>query len=66
MVRVQIRLPDDIHVRAKRLAAAKEISFAELVRRGLELVLAQAPPPEEIGMGWDTPTVYGMGYRPGT
>jgi hypothetical protein len=63
MVRVQIQLPDDIHVRAKRLAAAKEISLAELARRGLELVLAQTPTPEEIERQWLPPTVEGLGWK---
>ena len=63
MVRVQIQLPDDIHVRAKRLAAAKEISLAELARRGLELVLAQTPTPEEIQEPWLAPIVDGLGWK---
>lgn len=63
MVRVQIQLPDEVHTRAKRLAAAKEISLAELARRGLELVLAQTPPPEEIEEPWRAPVVSGLGWR---
>lgn len=57
MIRVQIQLPEDVHARAKRLAAAKEISLAELARRGLELVLAQAPSPDEVEKPWQAPTV---------
>jgi hypothetical protein len=63
MVRVQIQLPDEVHTRAKRLAAAKEISLAELARRGLELVLAQAPEPEEIVRPWRAPIVSGLGWK---
>lgn len=63
MVRVQIQLPDDLHISAKRLAAAKEISLAELARRGLELVLAQTPAPEEIEEEWQPPTVGGLGWK---
>lgn len=63
MVRVQIQLPDEIHLRAKRLAAAKEISLAELARRGLEMVLAQTPAPEELREPWQAPTVGGLGWR---
>lgn len=62
-MRVQIQLPDEIHVRAKRLAAAKEISLAELARRGLELVLAQTPEPEEVEASWQLPTVRGLGWK---
>jgi len=63
MVRVQIQLPDDIHVRAKQLAAAKEISLAELARRGLELVLAQTPSAEQLATTWRPPTVRGLGWK---
>jgi hypothetical protein len=63
MVRVQIQLPDDIHARAKRLAAAKEMSLAELARRGLELVLAQTPAPEKVQTPWRPPTVAGLGWK---
>jgi hypothetical protein len=43
MTRTQIQLPDELYDRAKRLAAAKEVSLAELVRRGLEYVIAIHP-----------------------
>lgn len=63
MIRVQIQLPDKILARAKRLAAAKEISLAELARRGLELILAQSPAPEEVRKPWRLPTVRGLGWK---
>lgn len=63
MIRVQIQLPDHLHARAKRLAAAKEISLAELARRGVELVLAQAPDPGDLDETWTPPTVSGMGWK---
>jgi hypothetical protein len=63
MVRVQIQLPDEVHSRAQRLAAAKEISLAELVRRGLELVFAQTAAPEEILKPWRAPIVSGLGWK---
>lgn len=63
MVRVQIQLPDELHVRAKNLAAAKEVSVAELARRGLELVLAQTPAPDQLDTRWELPIVEGLGWR---
>ncbi|MGH9379724.1 MAG: antitoxin [Thermoanaerobaculia bacterium] len=63
MIRVQIQLPDELHTRAKRLAAAKEISLAELARRGVELVLAQSPAPAELDTPWSPPIVRGLGWR---
>ena len=41
MVRTQIQLPDDLYKRAKRFAAERELSLAEMTRRGLELFLAR-------------------------
>ncbi len=63
MIRVQIQLPDELHRRAKRLAEVKESSLAELARRGLELLLAQTPPPEQFETPWRLPTVGGLGWK---
>lgn len=62
MIRVQIQLPEETYARAKRLAAAKKISLAELTRRGVELVLAPTPMPEEVERPWRAP-VSGLGWR---
>ncbi len=65
MVRTQIQLPDELYERTKRLAESKEISLAELVRRGLEYMLSIHPlewppshrwklePPTDIGLMHD-------------
>lgn len=45
MTRTQIQLPDELYRRAKALAADREISLAELVRNGLEHMLAALTPP---------------------
>jgi len=45
MTRTQIQLPDELYRRAKALAADREISLAELVRNGLEYMLAALTPP---------------------
>ncbi len=63
MTRTQVQLPDDIYLRAKRLAEAKEISLAELTRRGLELILAQYPAPEKLSRPWKMPLVRGLGWK---
>ena len=36
MIRTQIQLPEDVYLEAKRLCEAREVSMAELARRGLE------------------------------
>jgi hypothetical protein len=44
MVRTQIQISDELYQQAKRLAEEKEISLAEVVRRGLEHILRIHPP----------------------
>ncbi len=43
MVRTQIQLPDALYRRAKHFGAEKEMSLAEMTRRGLELLLDRYP-----------------------
>jgi len=63
MTRTQIQLPDELYLRAKSFAAAREISLAEVARRGIELFIARYPasaiPPGE----WKLPTVDAGGIR---
>ena len=41
MIRVQIQLPDPLAKQLKGIAGARDISFAELCRRGLERYASQ-------------------------
>jgi hypothetical protein len=63
MTRTQIQLPDELYQRAKAFAAEREISLAEITRRGLELFLNRfqegSPPKQE----WRLPQVDGGGLR---
>jgi predicted DNA-binding protein len=43
MIRTQVRLPDELYQRAKIFAAEREVSLAEITRRGLELFLDRFP-----------------------
>ena len=61
MTRTQIQLPDDLYRRAKALAAAKEISLAELVRNGLEYMLNVSAPPESATKKWELPKPFDLG-----
>jgi len=63
MVRTQIQLPDEVYARARRVAKAKEISLAELARRGIEAILDQYPSPEVIGTEWTPPLVRSGGVK---
>jgi hypothetical protein len=63
MIRTQIQLPDEVYARARRVAKAKEISLAELARRGIETILDQYPTPEVIGAEWTPPRVRSGGVK---
>jgi hypothetical protein len=63
MVRTQIQLPEELYERAKRLAASRETSLAELTRRGVELLLSQYTEPDQEREPWQAPTVRGLGWR---
>ncbi len=62
MIKTQVQIPDELFERAKQVAAVKEWSFAEIVRRGLEqMVLRHAgkqwPPASE----WSLPEPMDLG-----
>ena len=63
MTRTQIQLPDELYRRAKAFAARKELSLAEMTRRGLELFLARYPDPENASDGWTLPVVRSGGVK---
>ena len=55
MIRTQIQLPDALYREVKRVAAEREISLAELVRRGLETLLSRFPAAPESRATWTLP-----------
>ena len=59
MTRTQIQLPDELYRRAKSFAAARELSLAELTRRGLELFLDRFPAKHVEAKEWKVPQVSG-------
>ncbi|HPO37540.1 MAG TPA: hypothetical protein PLU38_02550 [Kiritimatiellia bacterium] len=59
MVRMQIQLPDILYSEAKQIASEREISFAEVVRRGVEYI-TRICPPLETG---DTRVFVGFGFN---
>lgn len=61
MVKTQIQIPDSLYKEAKRIAREREMSFAEVVRRGLECIVRVYPslgkrrawaPPKPRALGW--------------
>ena len=57
MTRTQIQLPDELYQRAKAFAADRELSLAEITRRGLELFLARFPQTAVERKKWQLPQV---------
>ncbi len=63
MTRTQIQLPDDVYDRARKVCQRREISLAELARRGLEYILAvYAPEPGAHGE-WQPPKPRRLGWK---
>jgi hypothetical protein len=44
MTKTQVQLPDELYREAKRVAKEREISLAEVMRRGLEYIVKAYPP----------------------
>jgi len=63
MTRTQIQLPDELYKRAKAFAVRREISLAEMTRRGLELFLEGFPSSEIHCDSWRLPQVDGGGIK---
>jgi hypothetical protein len=63
MVRTQIQLPEEVYLRAKRLAEAREISLAELTRRGLEYILSVYTPEPVATNEWQLPKPRRLGWK---
>ena len=61
MVKTQVQIPDELFKQAKTLAAEKEWSFAEVVRRGLEKMVSTHPVGRTPAKKWKLPPVYDMG-----
>jgi hypothetical protein len=63
MTRTQIQLPDDVYERARQVCRSREISLAELARRGLEYILSvYAPQPGACGE-WRPPNPRRLGWQ---
>lgn len=61
MVRTQVQLPDDVYREAKRIAAEREISLAEVVRRGLEHMARIYPATRKAAGEWKLPAAQRLG-----
>jgi hypothetical protein len=63
MTRTQIQLPDDVYAKAKKLCEAREISLAELARRGIEYILSVYTQEPGSVDDWQIPKPRNLGWR---
>jgi hypothetical protein len=61
MIKTQVQIPDDLYREAKRVASEREISLAEVMRRGLEYIVRAYPPLQKDPRGWTPPTPRKLG-----
>ena len=61
MIKTQIQFPDPIYHDLKRLAAERDLSLAEIVRRATERYVAQFPPGRDKPPGWQLPPPLNLG-----
>ena len=57
MIKTQVQIPDHLFAEAKRIAAEYEMSFADVVRRGLEGAILAFPPRASGAAGRELPTL---------
>ena len=62
MVRTQIQLPDEVFARAKKVCESREISLAELARRGIEYILGVYAPEADANREWQPPQPRDLGW----
>jgi hypothetical protein len=63
MTRTQIQLPDKTFARAKKLCEAREISMAELARRGIEYILSVYSADMDSQNEWEPPKPRNLGWK---
>lgn len=61
MVKTQVQIPDLLYQEAKRIAEENEMSFAEVVRRGLEEIVKHHPPQRCRRDEWKVPASFDLG-----
>lgn len=57
MTRTQIQLPEPLFQRIKGIAKVRDVSVAEVIRRGMELYVQTCPPVEQGGEPWTLPVL---------
>jgi len=61
MTRTQIQLPEPLFGRLRSIAQTRDISVAELIRRGMEVYVMTFPETETAAPPWTMPVLRGSG-----
>ncbi len=61
MTRTQIQLPEPLFERLRSIAQIRDISLAELIRRGMELYVMTCPEVKSPAQTWKMPVLRGSG-----
>jgi len=61
MTRTQIQLPEPLFGKLKRIARTRDVSVAEVIRRGMELYVQTCADPEAASEPWTLPLLRGSG-----
>lgn len=61
MIKTQIQLPDELYAEAKRVARERELSLAEVIRRGVEYITKVYPPVGRKTKRWALPPPVDLG-----
>jgi hypothetical protein len=61
MIKTQVQLPDELYRVARAIAKEREMSLAELVRRGLEAIMLQYP--GKPSADWQLPGPFDLGLK---
>ena len=61
MTRTQIQLPEPLFGRIRRIAQVRDISVAEVIRRGMEIYAMSCPEAEPADKPWSMPVLRGSG-----
>ena len=57
MVKTEVQIPDDLYHKIKLIAKTREMSFAEVIRRGAEYMTSVYPVDKEISNNWELPQI---------
>jgi hypothetical protein len=63
MIKTQIQLPDELYREIKRVAREREMSLAEVLRRGAEHMTQVYPPLDNPKEEWTLPGPFSLGTK---